>query len=149
MNKESLSGRVLKFIAQQETIGVLPKGGGIAIAVLKDGDVIFSEAYGLRDRERDLPVTSETVFETCSLTKGFTSAAWMMAMEEKKIDLKQPIKYIKKNAHIERFGNNRKGFDPRCPFSSNRAPSLRSGLVLGILRSKGILAGSGKSSSGS
>ncbi len=91
MKKESLNDRVLKFVVQQEAAGVFPHGGGIAIAVIKNGDVLLNKGYGLRDRERNLPVTSETVFETCSLTKGFTSAALMMALEKKKIDLRQPI----------------------------------------------------------
>src|SRR5262249_51714311 len=53
--------------------------------------VLFSGTYGLRDREGGLPVTPETRFDVCSLTKAFTATALLMASEEGKIDLDRPI----------------------------------------------------------
>ena len=35
---------------------------GVSVAVVKDGEVIMSEGFGYRDLERQLPVTTKTIF---------------------------------------------------------------------------------------
>ena len=46
---------------------------GIAVGVIKDGQVIFANGYGLRDWAQHLPVTSQTRFAIGSNTKSFTA----------------------------------------------------------------------------
>lgn len=46
---------------------------GIAVAVIKDGQVVFSKGYGLRDWTLNLPVTPQTRFAIGSNTKSFTA----------------------------------------------------------------------------
>ena len=46
---------------------------------------------GLRERDRLLPVTAETVFEIGSLTKAFTATASLVAVERNSLDLDRPI----------------------------------------------------------
>jgi CubicO group peptidase (beta-lactamase class C family) len=91
MKNISLNEQIIEFIAQKEASGALPPGAGIAVCVLKDGDVLFNGSYGLRGRDQLLPVTPETVFEICSATKAFTATALLMASEEGKVDLDRPI----------------------------------------------------------
>jgi len=91
MNKAPLNAQLLEFISQKETSGALPPGAGIAVSVIKDGDVLYKGTFGLRERDRNLPVTPETVFEIGSLTKAFTATALAMASERGKLDLDQPI----------------------------------------------------------
>jgi CubicO group peptidase (beta-lactamase class C family) len=48
---------------------------GVALAVVQDGKVALTRAYGQRDVEADLPVTPATQFVICSITKSFTATA--------------------------------------------------------------------------
>jgi len=65
---------------------------GAAIAVVKDGEIIFSKGYGYRDEGSKLPVDSEsTIFEWGSITKIFTWTAVMQLVEEGILDLDQDI----------------------------------------------------------
>lgn len=52
-----------------------------ATLIAKDGDVVFSEGYGLADEANKVPNTRETVFDTGSLSKQFTAAA-ILHLEE-------------------------------------------------------------------
>jgi CubicO group peptidase (beta-lactamase class C family) len=65
---------------------------GLAIAVVKDGTVIFSKGYGFRDAEKKLPVTPNTLFAIGSITKSFTSLTFAMLNDEHKVDWDKPVR---------------------------------------------------------
>lgn len=65
---------------------------GLAIAIVKDGQVIHSKGYGLRDVARQLPVTSQTLFAIGSVTKSFTATLGGMLVDDGKLDWDQPIR---------------------------------------------------------
>lgn len=69
----------------------MPSETGIAISVVQNGDIVFTGTYGLRERDRHLPVTSQTLFEIGSLTKAFTVSALLHASEQGRLDLNRPI----------------------------------------------------------
>lgn len=46
---------------------------GAALGIIVDGKIIFAKGYGIRNKERHLPVTTKTVFPIGSATKAFTS----------------------------------------------------------------------------
>ncbi len=54
---------------------------GLAFAIVKDDRVIYSRAVGLRDIERGLPVTADTLSPIGSCTKAFTSMAIALAQD--------------------------------------------------------------------
>ncbi len=56
-----------------------------AFLVAKDGQVVIAKGYGLADRERNIPVTTDTVFTIGSITKQFTAAAVLKLEEEGKL----------------------------------------------------------------
>lgn len=60
---------------------------GAAIAVIRDGRRVYSNAYGERDEERGLKVRTDTPFEIGSITKQFTAAAILQLREAGKLDL--------------------------------------------------------------
>lgn len=91
MKNRGLAKIVSDFIRQKEASGALPVGAGLAVAALRNGDVLFSEGFGLRERDRGLPVTPETEFEICSVTKTFAATAALLASEEGKLNLERPI----------------------------------------------------------
>ena len=64
---------------------------GVAIGVVRDGEVIFAKGYGVRDIEKKQPVTTETLFAIGSCTKAFTTLALQMLVEEEKIKWDDPV----------------------------------------------------------
>lgn len=64
---------------------------GLALEVVQNGKVVKEKGYGLADVERNVPVTTDTVFETGSVTKQFTATAIMMLVDGGKIGLDDKI----------------------------------------------------------
>jgi len=56
-----------------------------AVLVAKGGKVILQSGYGLADRENNIPVRKETVFDIGSITKRFTKAAILKLEEQGKL----------------------------------------------------------------
>lgn len=65
---------------------------GLAIAAVKDGQVVLSKGYGYRDLERKLPVTPQTLFAIGSNSKSFTVAVMGMLNDEGKLDWDRPVR---------------------------------------------------------
>lgn len=59
---------------------------GLALAVLQGDEVIKLQAYGTRDVSTRLPVTVDTQFSICSLTKSFTAAGLGLLVDEGRLD---------------------------------------------------------------
>jgi D-alanyl-D-alanine carboxypeptidase len=68
---------------------------GAVVAVASKGKLIYFKAYGMANVELSVPVSDKSVFEIGSISKQFTSAAAMLLVEEKKLDVNDPIhRYI-------------------------------------------------------
>lgn len=68
---------------------------GCAMAIVKDDSVIFSKNYGMANLEKQLPITSETLFNLASLSKQFTGMGVALLAREGKINLDDEItKYL-------------------------------------------------------
>jgi CubicO group peptidase (beta-lactamase class C family) len=65
---------------------------GAAIVIVKDGKVILSKGYGLRDVQKKLPVTEQTLFPIASITKSFTVATLGTLASEGKLDWDKPVR---------------------------------------------------------
>jgi CubicO group peptidase (beta-lactamase class C family) len=64
---------------------------GLALVVIKNGEVVKMKGYGIANLEHDVPVTADTVFELASVTKQFTATAIMRLVEKGKVKLDDPI----------------------------------------------------------
>src|SRR5574338_1179206 len=64
---------------------------GVAVAIVKNGAVMMAAGYGESNVELHAPVTAETMFQSGSVGKQFTSAGVMTLVEEGKIGLDDPI----------------------------------------------------------
>ncbi len=60
---------------------------GAAIAVIKDGSVVFKKGYGVADLDSKAPITPSTNFNICSMTKQFTAYAILQLQREGKLSL--------------------------------------------------------------
>ncbi len=68
---------------------------GVQALVFDEGHTVYRNSFGLADRERNTPVTSDTVYRVYSMTKPVTSALIMDLVSEGKINLSDPAsKYI-------------------------------------------------------
>ena len=65
---------------------------GLALAVARDGEGDCVKAYGLRDVEAGLPVTQDTQFILCSVTKSFTALGLAMLVDEGRLDWEKPVR---------------------------------------------------------
>jgi D-alanyl-D-alanine carboxypeptidase len=66
-----------------------------AVLVAKQGKPIFAQAYGLADREHDIPNTLQTRFSLASINKVFTAIVTMQLVQAGKLALDDPLgKYL-------------------------------------------------------
>ena len=65
---------------------------GAALAVVQDGKVVLTRAYGQRDLEASLPVTPATQFAILSITKSFTATAVALLHHEGRLDWSKPVR---------------------------------------------------------
>ena len=91
MTERSLQRRIRHAIDRERTAAALPIEAGVAVAVVGPTGNDFYVNYGLRDRESSLRVTSDTIFESGSLTKAFTAAALVMASRRGRLSLDEPL----------------------------------------------------------
>ncbi len=63
---------------------------GMAIAVLRDGKTHFYN-YGVASKQSQTPVSEQTLFEIGSLSKTFTAALASYAVEQGKMDWRDPV----------------------------------------------------------
>ena len=64
---------------------------GVAVAVVRGGEVMLAKGYGEANVEHHVPVTPETVFQSGSVGKQFTSTAVMLLVQDGKLALTDSI----------------------------------------------------------
>jgi len=67
----------------------------LTMAAIKDGEIIYSKAFGFKDVAQGLAATPATLYGIGSVTKSFTALAIMQLFEQGKLGLDDPIdKYV-------------------------------------------------------
>jgi CubicO group peptidase (beta-lactamase class C family) len=64
---------------------------GMAVAVVKNGEVVLAKGYGFANLEHQVPVTTHSIFNSGSVGKQFTAAAIMHIEEHGKLRLDDHI----------------------------------------------------------
>jgi CubicO group peptidase (beta-lactamase class C family) len=64
---------------------------GAQIAVLNDGQLVWSAAFGLRDREHNLPMQTATTTWAASITKSVFATYVMQLVEKNQLSLDTPV----------------------------------------------------------
>ena len=67
------------------------KTPGLAVAVVKDGQVVFAKGYGVRELGKPQTVDTHTLFAIGSTTKAMTAALVGMLVDEKKLAWDDPV----------------------------------------------------------
>jgi CubicO group peptidase (beta-lactamase class C family) len=65
---------------------------GVAAAVVKDGELVVCDGFGLADKTAGEAMTNEHVFPIASTSKAFTAACAAMLAGEGKLDLDKPVR---------------------------------------------------------
>ncbi len=65
---------------------------GLAISIVKDGEVLFSRGFGKRDADEGKDVTTQTLFPIASCTKAFTATSMAILADEGKLDWDTSVK---------------------------------------------------------
>ena len=60
---------------------------GAAVAVVKEGKIIYTHSFGLKDLENKKPLTDQDIFRIASISKSFSATSIMQLVEAGKIAL--------------------------------------------------------------
>ncbi len=67
-----------------------------SVLVARNGIVVLGKGYGFADREKTIPIDTQTKFPICSITKQFTAVAILMLQEQGKLNVQDGIcNYLK------------------------------------------------------
>jgi CubicO group peptidase (beta-lactamase class C family) len=75
-----------KIAAIVDSTGV----ASIAVAVAKDGKIVWEEGFGWANREEGVQATPHTVYHLASVSKSFTATGLMVLVERHLLDLDRP-----------------------------------------------------------
>jgi CubicO group peptidase (beta-lactamase class C family) len=64
---------------------------GAGVGVVVDGEVVYARGHGLRDRDRSLPATTQTLFAIGSASKAFTVFALGTLVDQGRIGWDRPV----------------------------------------------------------
>lgn len=92
---ESVDERIDAIFEQWDT----PGSPGMAVAVSKDGEVVFRKGYGSAQLEYDVPITPETVFHVASVSKQFTAYMTVLLSLDGKLSLDDDIRTFLPELH--------------------------------------------------
>jgi CubicO group peptidase (beta-lactamase class C family) len=72
-----------------------PDSPGCALAIIKDGAVVYQHGYGIANLELGVPIAPSTVFQIGSVSKQFTAWAIFLLAQEGKLGLDDDVrKYL-------------------------------------------------------
>lgn len=88
ISKENLetAGKIDEFMER-----LAGNGFSGALLVADNGSILLEKGYGAADREKELPVSGDTVFTVGSITKQFTAAAILKLQMQGKLHVSDPI----------------------------------------------------------
>jgi CubicO group peptidase (beta-lactamase class C family) len=102
-DKQQLIANLEKVIPELMQKANVP---GLSIAVIRDGELLWSGAFGIKNLHAGEPVTEDTIFEAASLTKPFFAYLAMMMVEKGELDLDKPmIEYIPREIIEKEIGH--------------------------------------------
>lgn len=64
---------------------------GAAVRVYKKNERVYDQVFGFADLEKKMPVTANTMYRMCSMTKPITGICVMKLVEEGRLSLQDPV----------------------------------------------------------
>jgi CubicO group peptidase (beta-lactamase class C family) len=111
VNKEALIAEIDRAIPDLMKKANIP---GLSIAVIRDGQLLWTKGYGIKSAKTGDLVTEDTIFEAASLTKPFFAYVAMKMVESDGLNLDKPLieyvprdylekKYVEHSLDLEGF----------------------------------------------
>lgn len=101
LENQKINNLIIKKIVESENTDILDKSferfkeqnllKGLAVAIVKDGKLIFAKGYGYADVEAKISVSPEQLFRIASVSKLVTAVAIMKLVENGKIKLDSKV----------------------------------------------------------
>lgn len=85
INTQEVEERIQKLMQR-------PEMTGLAVAIVEDGQMIYSKGFGFKERGKRERVNEHTVFRWASLSKAVAATAVMQLEEDGQLELQRPIK---------------------------------------------------------
>jgi CubicO group peptidase (beta-lactamase class C family) len=86
--RDTMLEEIDRFVSTEMSRQQIP---GMAVAVVKNGEVMVAKGYGSASLEHEVPVTAHSIFQSGSVSKQFTAAAIMLLEEQGKLRLDDQI----------------------------------------------------------
>lgn len=64
---------------------------GLSVAVVKKGEIIYTNSFGMKDVESNTPLTDDCIFRIASISKSFSATSIMQLAEAKKLSLDDDV----------------------------------------------------------
>jgi CubicO group peptidase (beta-lactamase class C family) len=87
LSKDRLQ-RISAWIQTDVDKKVIP---GAVVMILRKGKIVYYEAFGYQDLEKNIPMARNSIFRIASMTKPVVALAIMILVEEGKIQLSVPV----------------------------------------------------------
>jgi CubicO group peptidase (beta-lactamase class C family) len=84
---EQLRAQNVKAEAEFKAVMDKYNAVGAAVAVVKEGKIIYTHSFGLKDLENKKPLTDQDIFRIASISKSFSATSIMQLVEAGKISL--------------------------------------------------------------
>jgi CubicO group peptidase (beta-lactamase class C family) len=78
--KEKAEAEIQEIIKKYDVVG-------LSVAVVKKGELIYSNSFGLKDIESNTPLSNTDIFRIASISKSFSATSIMQLVEAKKLSL--------------------------------------------------------------
>jgi CubicO group peptidase (beta-lactamase class C family) len=96
-----IQAQIEKAVMQNEQVDALfaawdtKDTPGAAVAIVKDGAIVYKKGYGLANLEYDIPISPSSIFHIASISKQFTVFSILVLEKQGKLSLDDDIrKYI-------------------------------------------------------
>jgi len=86
--EDSVIADLKSFIPAQMKEAEVP---GLAIALIRNNQIVWTEGFGVTNRLTGTPVSSKTVFEVASISKVVTAYTALRLVEEGKLSIDKPV----------------------------------------------------------
>ena len=98
----------------------------VAVAVAKDGRILFEEAIGLANQEKLIPATPYTMYALASISKPLTATGLMVLVDRGQVDLDRPANAYLGTAKLTGLAGNADGATVRRVLSHTAGLPLHS-----------------------
>lgn len=68
--------------------------GGVTVALARDGEVLWSDAFGWADPEAEIPAARETIYRTGSISKSVTAVLMAILIDDGVVSLDTPLEEL-------------------------------------------------------